>query len=124
MDHYEILGVERNADLVKIRSAYRSLVRRCHPDLWPGTDSQRFLEVQQAYETLSDSALRAIYDGSLNRQIPVRITRTQRRGPEPEPMIPDWHRRMPADHFSQSLSDGDDPFEEVFHLVERFFGGI
>lgn len=124
MNYYEILGVERNADLASIRSAYRRMVRRYHPDLRPQGDSQRFLDVQQAYETLSDPKLRAIYDRGLNPQIPVRITRTQWRQPGPEPLIPDWHRGVSANRFSHDLSWEDDPFEEIFHLVVRIFGGI
>ena len=124
MNYYEILGVERNADPESIRSAYRRMVRRCHPDLQPQGNSQRFLDVQQAYETLSNPALRASYDRCLNQQIPVRITRMQWREPEPEPLIPPRPLRIPLNRFSHNLSWGDDPFQEFFHLVERIFGGI
>ncbi|HVN78971.1 MAG TPA: J domain-containing protein [Terriglobia bacterium] len=124
MNYYEILGVKQNADLAAIRSAYRRLVRRYHPDLRPQGNSQQFLDVQRAYETLSDAALRASYDRSLNRQIPVRITRTRWRRPEPEPLIPPWPSNVPPNRFSYDLSWADDPFEEIFHLVIRIFGGI
>ena len=125
MNYYEILGVERNADPALIRSAYRRMVMRCHPDLQPQGNSQRFLDVQQAYETLSDPALRAVYDRSLNRRIPVRITKTQGRGgPEPEPLIPARPLKVPVNRFSRDLSWEDDPFEEIFNLMARILGGI
>ena len=125
MNYYEILGVERNADLASIRSAYRRMVRCYHPDLRPQGNSQQFLDVQQAYETLSDPALRAVYDRSLNRQIPVRITRTPGKGrPEPQPLIPPWPYCVPRNGFSHDLRWEDDPFEEIFNLIARILDGI
>lgn len=63
-DYYSILGVARNADAGEIKRAYRSLARRHHPDVNPGdTDAQeRFKEVNEAYEVLSDTEKRAKYD--------------------------------------------------------------
>jgi Ca-activated chloride channel family protein len=65
-DLYALLGVPRNASQEKIRQAYFSAARRLHPDknIAPG-ETEFFLEVQQAYETLSDPNRRANYDATL-----------------------------------------------------------
>ncbi|MCA9310094.1 MAG: DnaJ domain-containing protein [Phycisphaerales bacterium] len=62
-DYYEILGVPRSADAAAIKAAYRKLARRYHPDVNKDADaSQRFAEVQEAYDVLSDEERRRAYD--------------------------------------------------------------
>lgn len=63
-DFYDILGIERSADETEIKKAYRQLAKKYHPDLNkddPGA-ADKFKEVQEAYEILSDSDKRARYD--------------------------------------------------------------
>ena len=63
-DYYEILGVDRNASEKEIKSAYRRLARKHHPDVNPGDSSaeERFKEINEAHEVLSDPDKRSKYD--------------------------------------------------------------
>jgi molecular chaperone DnaJ len=63
-DYYETLGVPRKATADDVRKAYRKLARKHHPDLNPGDKSaeDRFKKVQEAYDILSDSKKREMYD--------------------------------------------------------------
>src|SRR5881296_4491207 len=60
-DYYRILGVDRSADEKTIKSAYRKLARKYHPDVNKGQDA-RFKEIAEAYEVLSDPEKRRRYD--------------------------------------------------------------
>ena len=64
IDYYELLEVERDADEKSIKSAYRRLAMRYHPDKNPGcSDSEaRFKQISQAYDCLKDPQKRAAYD--------------------------------------------------------------
>jgi molecular chaperone DnaJ len=62
-DHYEVLGVDRNATQVEIKKAYRRLARELHPDVNPSAEaSERFKLVTHAYDVLSDPDQRQQYD--------------------------------------------------------------
>ncbi len=63
-DYYEILGVQRTATETDIKKAYRKLARKYHPDFNPNskTAEDKFKQVQEAYEVLSDADKRKKYD--------------------------------------------------------------
>src|SRR5437762_4003521 len=61
---YDVLGVERTADESELKSAFRKLAMKWHPDKNPGdkTSEVRFKEINEAYEVLKDPQKRAAYD--------------------------------------------------------------
>ncbi|MDR1684714.1 MAG: DnaJ domain-containing protein, partial [Elusimicrobiota bacterium] len=62
-DYYSILGVQRNASEGEIKSAYRKLAMKYHPDRNPSADAaQEFRRVNEAFEVLSDGQKRQMYD--------------------------------------------------------------
>ena len=62
-DYYEILGVSRDADQAAIKSAYRKLARKYHPDVNKTKEAEeKFKDINEAYEVLSDKAKRQRYD--------------------------------------------------------------
>ena len=67
-DYYKILGLNRDATLAQIKKAYREKVKMYHPDAGGSKEDQdRLMEVQEAYEVLSDEQKRKRYDEDLRR---------------------------------------------------------
>ena len=63
-DYYEVLGIDKSADEAAIKSAYRKLAKKYHPDVNPGdkTAEEKFKEVNEAYQVLSNPQKKAQYD--------------------------------------------------------------
>ena len=93
MNYYVILGVPHDADTDTIRSAFRALARRYHPDAGEGASADRFREVLAAYETLSHPARRGQYDRILRAARPAvaQFVEPLRPDAAPEPMLRPRH---------------------------------
>ena len=63
-DYYDVLGIGRGADEKEIKRAYRKLAKKYHPDINPGDKEaeQKFKELTEAYNVLSDSEKKKLYD--------------------------------------------------------------
>ena len=62
-DYYEVLGVDKNASEAEIKSAFRKLAKKYHPDVSKEPDAaEKFKEAQEAYAVLSDANKRRQYD--------------------------------------------------------------
>src|SRR2546427_6280281 len=108
-DYYRILGVDRKADDKTIKSAYRRLARKYHPDVAKGKDTtDRFKEINEAYEVLSDPEKRRRYDT----------------------LGPDWQRfaqqapNQPGGGFRVEYQGGDvGDFSDFFRTIFGDLGG-
>lgn len=60
-DYYRVLGVTKTADAAAIKKAYLNLAKKYHPDAKTGSE-EKFKELANAYEVLSDDAKRSAYD--------------------------------------------------------------
>ena len=94
---YRILGIGQDADLAKIKKAYRKAAKRFHPDISPETAKQ-FRDAQEAYDILSDPQKRSIYDRENLRKPPIRM-------PSVETTLP---TRYPFDFFDSFFLDFKD----------------
>jgi curved DNA-binding protein len=107
-DYYEILGVPREASQDDIKKAYRKLARKYHPDVSKEKDAEeRFKEINEAYQTLSEPEKRSAYD-QLGRHRP---------GEEFRPP-PEWGREF---RFEGGADLND--FIDLSELFERFGAG-
>jgi curved DNA-binding protein CbpA len=132
-DYYQVLGIPSDAGEREIRSAYRGLAKRYHPDTGDGSSEEKFRDVQDAYDVLGDPEKRRRYDehrrppqsvgsasmgsaayGAPYGRRPERIDlRYVNRRSAPEPL--EFTRRDP---FAQSWPD-DDLWELLRFLLIR-----
>jgi curved DNA-binding protein len=86
-DYYKILGVDKNATQKDIKSAYRKLARKWHPDVNPDDEEaqERFKDINEAYQVLSDPEKRKKYD-----QLGTNWRQWERMGGRPEDF--NWER--------------------------------
>ena len=130
--YYAVLRVSEDADLAAIRHAYRTLVRRFHPDAGIGSSAQKFREVTEAYDVLSDPQRRHDHDVDLARsrvhsrvqpeplipQTPMHVVFRPLQVP-PEPLIPKTPRRVRPSAFGI-----DQEIARMFQMMEDMFGQI
>jgi len=128
-DYYQTLGVSKSADQDEIKKAYRKLARQYHPDVNPGdkASEEKFKEVNEAYEVLSDSEKRKKYD-----QFGSQWKQYTGSGGRPEDF--DWGtwgggpggggvhtRTVSPEEFQQMFGGGSGGFSDFF---ETLFGGM
>jgi curved DNA-binding protein len=114
-DYYKTLGVERTATEAEIKSAYRKLARKHHPDLNPNNKdaAERFKEINEAYQVLSDADKRKKYD---------ELGADWERGISQEEMMRRYAREAAArGRRAQQPPPGAGGFSDFF---EQFFGGL
>uniref|UniRef100_A0A2P2MA19 Uncharacterized protein MANES_03G144800 n=1 Tax=Rhizophora mucronata TaxID=61149 RepID=A0A2P2MA19_RHIMU len=79
---YELLGVPESCSVLEIKQAYKQLARKYHPDVSPPDRvkefTERFIRVQEAYETLSDPGRRSLYDRHMARGLPLAFSARRR----------------------------------------------
>src|SRR6187402_3221799 len=92
MNYYVVLGIAEDADEEMIRSAFRALARRYHPDVGVGSSPVEFHRAREAYETLADPERRRRYDRQLQsaRAQPVVVREIVVSRPFAEPLLR-WH---------------------------------
>jgi curved DNA-binding protein len=108
-DYYSILGVDRGASSDDIKSAYRKLARKYHPDVSKEKDAEeKFKDIAEAYKTLKDPETRAAYD-QLGRHRPG----------EEFQAPPDWAENFGGPQFSFEDLDLADLFEAMAGRRQR-----
>lgn len=125
-DYYAVLGVDRDASEKDIKKAYRRLARQYHPDVNPGDAEaeEKFKEINEAYEVLSDAQKRQKYD-----QLGSSYQQWQHMGGQPGGFDwSQWTAGQPhgnAFHYEFTDTDyrEDDPFSDFFRQIFGSMGG-
>jgi len=116
-DYYETLGVTRKASAKDIRTAFRKLARKYHPDLNPGDKAaeEKFKQLQEAYDVLSDTKKRQMYDqyGFYSENVP-----TGDYGPGTD--VGGEHVNFDFGGFDFGVQTGGSSFRDLFGQI---FGG-
>ena len=116
MEYYHILGVSSTAGSEEIKKAYRSLVKKYHPDLNPSKEAARkILEIREAYDVLINPYQRSLYDLSLDQGI--RYEQAVRQDP-----VVDERERRKKEYFRRRAQEEREKYERLLHIKVKFYG--
>ncbi len=112
-NYYEELGINKKASKSEIKSAYRLLAKKYHPD--KGGDKDKFLEIQSAWETLNDPLKREIYDSKLSL-----IDQSQ------DYANLNWEDNIQKNKYNSSSKDKDIEYwiKNIYEPINRFINQI
>lgn len=123
-DYYEVLGVSKNATPEEMKKAYRKLALEWHPDRNKSPEAtEKFKEINEAYEVLSDSQKKAAYDQFGHDAFKGGMGGGAGQGP-----FGGSYRQGPFSYTYYNTAGGANPFEgfdfsDPFDIFEQFFGG-
>lgn len=102
-DYYYILGVKKQASTDEIKKAYRKLSLKFHPDKNDGDDffTERFKEIREAYEILTDTQKRILYDSQYSSS---KQNRTRSNGYNFDPLIEFFEVNKPSFKFDEEIT--------------------
>ena len=153
MNHYETLGVPKTASQAEIKEAYKALVKKYHPDIYPGDKifaEKKIKEINNAYDVLSDEAEKQKYDAEINPRptynySPPNYTYTPPKydyssskysyenykktyktsGYEYEKRYTDYHRsKTPNSNYTSASSKVNDFHDNITNNVTNTFSGL
>jgi DnaJ-class molecular chaperone len=124
MNYYVVLGIAEDADEDTVRSAFRALARRYHPDTGDGSSIVEFQRAREAYETLGDPERRRRYDRQLraSRVRPLVVRQSFVSGPFPEPLFGSRQASFGFPSRRVTITPSaffDDVFEELFASLDH-----
>jgi curved DNA-binding protein len=127
LNYYQVLGLNQSATFDEVRRAYRILARRYHPDLNPGKQSEeRFKQISLAYQVLSDTDKKRIYDTELESEKRIRAGFAAYERAKNQKFATRSHSdgsRRPSNSKSQPRQSNAGPTEN-FSLLKDSFAGI
>jgi curved DNA-binding protein len=120
-DYYKDLGVERNASAEEVKRAYRKLAMKYHPDRNPGNKQaeERFKEINEAYQVLSDPQKRARYD-----QLGQSYSQWRQNGTPGDFNWGDWTASSGASPVDLDDLFGEGVFSDFFRSIFGGMGGV